>query len=165
MSSFDRRRFLSLAVVLPVAACQFRPAMQRGEPAAALPGRIAVSVPGGKTEYHLEERLRHQLGYAGGDPEFRLEVSLEFEDRAATAAGSGGIDRGMIEGTAEFVVNRAGDGEKVSGGEVQGWVTYTMGRETVAADSARADAERRLANQLADRIVTVLVATAGDWAA
>ncbi len=164
MSSFDRRRFLSLLAILPIAACQFRPAMQKGEPAAALPGRISVSVPGGRTEYLLEEQLRHQLGYAGENPDFQLDVTLEFEDRAGTAPGSGGIDRGLIEGTAVFVVNRAGDGERVSGGTVRGWATYTKGNETVAVDSARADARRRLASQLADRIVTALVATAGDWA-
>ena len=163
MLSFDRRTVLALLAGLAAAGCRFEPAMRKGRPAASLPGQFEVFVPGDRTAYLLEERLSTRLGSSGDLPGYALMVEFEISEGKAAAGGSGGVDRIALSGTARYTVSDPASTDRLTEGFVRGSVTFSSIEEIIAADAARRDAEQRLVNLIADRIVTRLTMTSGDW--
>ena len=163
MLYFSRRGALALLAGLAAGGCRFEPALRRGQSAAILTGQFSVSVPGDRIAFLLEESLLQRLGNSGGIPSYMMQVSLEVSEGKGAATGSGGVDRLLLSGAAEFTVIDADD-VRLADGAVKGLVTFSSIDEIIASDAARKDAEQRLADLLAEKIVARLLLNSDEWA-
>ena len=154
-----RRRLIAGLVALPVAAlagCGFTPVHAPGGPGERLRGRLAVAAPQTPMGYRLAARLEERVGRPEV-PALRLDVTLDVRREAAAIARDGDSTRYTLLGTATWRLTEAG-GAPVTQGSVEGFTAYSATGSTVATETARNDAESRLAILLADRIVVRLIA-------
>jgi LPS-assembly lipoprotein len=70
--------------------------------------------------------------------------------------GDGATTRYNVSGTVTWTLSRAG--ERVAGGTVKNFASYSATGSTEAGLTARADAGRRLMVMLADQVVTAMIA-------
>ena len=150
------RRELLLALTA-LAGCGFTPAYGPGGSASVLRGRVAVEAPATTEGYRLRQRLLRRLG--GGGSDYLLSVTLSQEEGASAIAPDGSTTRVRLVGRAGWRLE-APDGAILGSGEVEGFTAFSATGSTVAARTARIDAEERLALLLADRIATRLLALA-----
>ena len=168
MSWSERRRGLlaALAAAALLAACGFTPLYAPGGPAAAMGGRIEVAVIEGAPGFAMREELTGRLGPATA-PTHRLDVTLDLEQTGVALTQQDVTTRYNVTGTADYALVPLDGGPPVAGGTVRALTGYST-PETVSASAfaslaAERDAERRLAVDLADRIVQRLALSAGDW--
>ncbi len=161
-----RRALAALAVLAALPACGFSPAYAPDGPATALRGQVLPDTPGDAYAFRFVSQIEERLGRAGEGAPFALGYGLPRRTVETAQTGFGSPLRLSLEGAAEYALRRQADGAVVTSGRVTGFVTYSDVGTSVAVRSARADAERRLATLLADRVATRLVAAAGgaDWA-
>ncbi|MDZ4134280.1 MAG: hypothetical protein U1D06_01625, partial [Paracoccaceae bacterium] len=74
------------------------------------------------------------------------------------------ITRFNLTGTVDWGLTDMVSGARLTGGRVQSFTSYSATGSTVAGLSAEEDASLRLMRILADKIVTQLLATSGQWA-
>ena len=169
MSCSETRRgvLAALAAAGLVAACGFTPLYAPGTPAAGMAGRVEVSVIEGAPGFALREQLTGRLGPATAATH-RLDVALALEETGVALTETNVTTRFNVVGTAEYVLVPLAGGPPVARGSVRAITGYSAPEsETASAFAARAagkDAERRLAVDLADRILQRLALGAGDWA-
>ena len=160
MSSFDRRSALALLVLTLAGSCGISPAGRtRGLPI----GRIAVEVPGGRKAFTLESQLEERLGRDESAVDYQLFVTLETSERRSGASGSGGIDRFAADGVAEFELIDVQSGHSLYQDKVSASASWSATDHIVSSLSAHRDAEDRMINQIADRIVTRLMISSESW--
>ncbi len=160
MSSSDRRTVLSLLLALPLAACGFAPAYGPGGPARQLLGQVAIDPPSDKGGFDLVERLEERLG-RNGNGAFRLGYTVITSEIGQGISPADAITRYRVDGSVSYSLARA-DGSVAAAGKVSGFSAYAASGTTVSTVSAREDAYQRLMVQLADRIVTQLIAKSGS---
>lgn len=162
MSSSDRRTFLALAAALPLAACGFQPAYGPGGPARALNGQVRADDPTTKLAFDLVERLEERLGRTR-QPVYLLSyrITTAAEGQAITPDNS--TTRYQIRGSATFALRDAATNAVLTEGTVDGFAAYSAVGTRVESESSRDDSLVRLMRMLADRIVTQLIATSGNW--
>lgn len=142
-----------LALTLALAGCGLTPLYGAGGAGLALQDRFAVTTPDTTLGYHLRDRLEERFG-TGTD----LALSVETRTTSATAAFTreGDITRQSLLGAADWSVIEAASGAPVAQGSVQTFTSYSATGSTIGTQTARTDAERRLAVALADLIAADL---------
>lgn len=166
----ERRRALRLLAALPAAglaaACGFAPLYGSGAPASRMAGRVDVAPMQGEAGFVLRQRLVDRLG-SGGAPTHRLVVDLELDQAGVALTQDNVTTRYDVIGVAAYALTPLGGADVTLSGEVRAITGYsapdTKTALTFASRAAQRDAERRLALQLADRIVQRLALGAEEW--
>ncbi|MBP7001295.1 LPS assembly lipoprotein LptE [Amaricoccus sp.] len=162
------RAAAALAALALVAACGFEPLYAPAGPAAASAGRVEVGVIDGIAGFAMRERLVARLGEPAGVTH-RLDVDLAFEKSGVAITEKDVTSRFDVTGTAEWkLASLSGGGAALSGTEtaVTGYSAPTSETSSAFAIlSAQRDAEKRLAETLADRVAQRVAVAADDWAA
>ncbi|MGB7261435.1 MAG: LPS assembly lipoprotein LptE [Albidovulum sp.] len=162
MLSSDRRTFLKLASMLPLAACGFTPAYGPAGPAAGLLGRVILDAPNDKDEFDLVERLEERLGRTK-TPAFRLAYRVETTVTGQAITSVSTINRYRIDGDIAFTLHDAASGAALTSGKVSNFTAYSAFGTSVATAASEADARTRLMRILGDEVVTRLIATSAEW--
>ncbi len=163
----DRRGVILMLAAL--AGCGFQPLYAPGGPAAGIAGRVAVDVIEGTPGFAMRERLVARLGPASA-PTHRLTVSLALSEAGVAITSQDVTSRFEVTGIARYALVPIGGGEAVLGGTVDAATGYSAPSSSTSASqafailSARRDAERRIAETLADRIAQRLAVDADLWA-
>lgn len=159
------RRAALLGCLLVLGACGFAPAFAPDGP--TLPLREQVEVVTTDTtafDYRLREALSWRLGRPVS-PTYRLLIESEVDEVSAAITPGGSVTRFNLPGKAAFTLTDRATGEVRATGTVTSFTGYSATGTTVATRSAADDARDRLAVQLADLIVTRLIAATSDMAA
>ena len=168
MSCSDRRSLLAALAVLPLAAagCGFSPAYGPGGAAQGLRGSIRADDPQSGEEFDFVERLEERLGRPEA-ARFALAYTITTEREGLARTAERRDSRGQITGRVDFELRALNAEGENAAPLTSGTVTAFTGHSATAtplADRATAeDAQRRLMRMLADRVVSRLTATAGDW--
>ena len=157
MSSLNRRLFLLTPLAL--VACGFTPAYGPGGPAAGLQTSIRVADPSDKNGFDLVERLEERLGRPKAE-RFDLTYSIKTTATGVGITPDNAITRYDLTGKVDWVLTDMA-GTRITGGTAQGFAGYSATGSTVAGLAAEDDAGVRLMRNLADQIVTQLIATPG----
>jgi LPS-assembly lipoprotein len=162
-----RRAALAGLASLPwLAACGFQPIYAPGSPAAAMDGRVAIPTLDGAAGFALRERLVERLGVAGPGAH-RLEIDLTVRQEGAAVTQDNITTRFLVLGSAQFALYPPGGTTALLRDTVRTQTAYSApASDTASAYAARTaglDAERRVARDLADRMVMRLALSAGDW--
>ena len=159
MSSFNRRT-LCLLLLAPLAACNFQPVYGPGGAGNVIRDQIRVAAPSTRLEFELVARLEDRIG-TGNAYELSYEIQRGQRDLAIDEAET--IERINLVGSLAYTVRSSATGQIVDQGEVSTFTAYATTESPVATESARRDAENRLAVALADQVVTRLIASAATW--
>lgn len=150
-----RRGFLGATLAL--AGCGFVPAMGDGA-AGRFRNATAITAPATVDGYRLLTRLEDRLGRATGG-RWHLAVTIETRETSAAYGADGSIGRATITGEAAWRLTDGEGGPLVGEGRARAFAGYDSGlSNTVALRAAAVDARERLAVQLADQIVTQMLA-------
>jgi LPS-assembly lipoprotein len=164
MSWSEPRRAVLAALAL--AACGFTPLYAPGTPAAGMGGRVEVAVVEGAPGFAMREELTARLGPATA-PTHRLDVTLRLEQTGVALTEQDVTTRYNVTGTADYALVPLAGGPPAAQGTVRAITGYsapeTVTSSAYASLAAERDAERRLAIELADRIVQRLALSAEDW--
>lgn len=159
MSWSDRRGVLAgLAAMALLPGC-FRPMLAETGGARGLRGRIDLPPVRGRTGYHLREQLESRLG-APRDPDLRLEVDYELRERGLAIAPGDAVTRITLTATAAWRLRARGREEPILADTVLSEAGYNATGSLYAAQSTRRDVERRLAEDVAERIARGILARA-----
>jgi len=162
MSSSDRRRFLSLLAVAPLAGCGFAPVYGPGGSGQALRRQVRVAAPDTRLGFQLVARLEERLGRPQVDT-YRLEYRIETTESGLAITGTNDITRINIEGTVHFILTESASGTRRLDGTVSTFTAYSTTFTPVSTAAARRDAEDRLMTALADQVMARLLAASAGW--
>ena len=150
----------ALATAAPVGACGFRPLLYRDDGDSVRSQLAAVRVTG------LNNRLGQQLRVAlednldptsSGEPVlYDLEIRLRNTNRALAIQLDNTITRYNLTLTASFELKDKKVRKVVYGSRVRRVASYNVRRAPFATLTAKNDAERRAAKEIADDIRTLL---------
>ncbi|WP_118133244.1 LPS assembly lipoprotein LptE [Oceanicella sp. SM1341] len=158
------RRGLLLGL-LALGGCGFRPMYGEGSPARELQGRIAIGeVTRGETPdrmtYAYRDQLRRRLGEPSGAARYRLDTRLRVTSIGLAIAEDNATTRYNLTGIATFSLIVPGTAEPVLTGTVDSYSAYSATGSVYATRIAARDAERRIAEDLAERVITRIAAQA-----
>lgn len=160
MSLFNRRTFVACLCALPLAACNFQPVYGPGGSGDIIRDQIRVAEPNSRLEFELVSRLEDRLGTGSS---YTLGYSVSVATRNLALDETAVINRVNLVGNVRFTVTEAGTGRNVQTATVSTFTSYATTESPVATESARRDAEDRLAIALADQMITRLIAGAQSW--
>lgn len=164
MSSSDRRAVLAgLAGALALTSGCFRPMLAESSAASALHGRIALPTIDGRFQYHLGQSLEDRLG-TPRDPLYRLEVRTRLTEDNLAITPDDAITRKSLTAEARFRLLPVGSGEPVMTDRVISQSGYNSTGSLFATRVAAQDTEKRLAQDLGERIARRILADAGRLA-
>ena len=161
MWSPDRRAvLLGLLAVSGLAACGLSPVYGPGGGGGKLFGKVRPRDPDTPLDFVFNRRLAERLG-----PEDAAVYDLDYRISAGVVAQAITPDevttRYSLNGTADFVLkDRAG--RVLTQGRVSNFSSYSTTGTTIATLSAEGDARSRLAEMLADQVVTRLLAASAQ---
>lgn len=162
MSLFNRREILQrgagLSSLLLLAGC-FRPMLAENSSATELRGRIALPAIFDRTSYHLYQSLESRLG-APGQSDWELRVSLRETQRDLAIEQDDTVTRVSVRLTATWAIFRKGETAPVTGSSAFTESGFNSTSSLFANREARLDIERRLAEDLGDRIGRAVLARA-----
>jgi LPS-assembly lipoprotein len=161
MSSFNRRSLLLMPLALM--ACGFTPAYGPGGPASGLQGRVSVASPGEKYSFDLVERLEERLGRPK-TVAYDLTYSINASAAGVGVTPDNAITRYNLNGRIDWALVSRATGQRVTGGTVHSFTSFSATGSTIAGQSAQQDAARRLMRLLADQIVSNMLASSSSWA-
>lgn len=147
-----RRAFLGL---LLLAGCGFVPAYSTDGPARALLGQVRAADPVDQAGFDFVKQIEARLGRADVAV-YDLTYSISTGMDGVAITGDGATTRYNIVGVVTWTLLKAG--QRVAGGSVDTFASYSATGSTVAGLMAREDAMRRLMGMLADKVVTALLA-------
>jgi len=113
--------------------------------------------------FEMRKRLTERLGNSTA-PRFGLAVSIEVASEGLAISEQNDITRYNLTGEAKFALRTLSNSQSAQRGTVRAFAAYSATNSPFAAQVAEDDARARLADTLADRIVTRLIASADDWA-
>lgn len=151
---------LALAASAPLGACGFRPLLVEvdGEGVRSQLAAIRISGPGSRLGQHLRVALEDYLDPISSDvpPLYDLNIRLRRTNKALAIQLDSTITRyNLTLGTVFDLVRRA-DGQLVYRSSVQRVASYNVRRAPFSTLTAREDAERRAAEEIAGDIRTLL---------
>lgn len=160
MSLFNRRSLLACMTALPLAACNFQPVYGPGGSGDIIRNQIRVADPTSRLEFELVSRLEDRLGTGSS---YTLTYTVAVAERNLAIDETAVINRVNLVGSLSFNVLETGTGQSVQAASVSTFTSFATTESPVATESARRDAEDRLAIALADQLVTRLIAGAASW--
>ncbi|MCY4460222.1 MAG: hypothetical protein OXC26_07485 [Albidovulum sp.] len=161
--SWSRPKAAALGFLLLLfAGCGFEPLYKETSAAPQLRNSVLVEAAGGGIGYEVETALAKRFGSPSA-ARFRVQVRASVAESEVAAGWMDGFQRSRLDGAAEFEVAEVDGGRALYSGVVDGSVSYSSTRETFHTLTARRDARRRLALQLAERIARRLEATSESW--
>lgn len=164
----QRRAFLFKSLALPaslgaaasLSACGFRPLLQRvdGDNVRAKLAAVEVTGIGGRLGQQLRTALEDNLDptSAGTPRRYELDIKLTNTNSALAIQLDNTITRTNLTLTAGFVLRDRENQEIVYRSTVQRVASFNVRRAPFATLTARQDAERRAAKEIADDIRTLL---------
>lgn len=155
----SRRGVLRLAAALaapaalagPLAGCGFRPMLAEEAGGDRLRGRVSVDAPTGRNGYALRDALERRFGRPAGAAEWALQASLRYDSEGLAITTDSSITRYVLRGTSDWVLTGP-DGQVAFQGTVESMSAYSADASLYASRSAQRDAERRVAEDLGERI-------------
>ena len=162
MSSSDRRTFLTLLAVAPLAGCGFAPVYAPGGTGQALRGQVLVAAPDTRLGFELVARLEERLGLPQAET-YRLDYVIETSESDLAITGTNDITRINIQGNVRFSLVDIATGAERLTGTVSTFTAYSTTSTAVATAAARRDAEDRLMHVLADQVMSRLLASSSRW--
>lgn len=159
MSWSDRRAVLA---GLALAGCGFAPVYGPQGVARDLQGEIAIDPPRDAAGFAFVRHLESRLGIADA-PEWRLAAQLSVSEEELGVTPDQVISRYQLVGAARFSLLRIDTQEVVTSGTVNTFTSYSATGTPFATQTAERDARDRLMVALADKVVSRLLATRGDW--
>lgn len=152
-----RRRALRLLAAVAcgalAGACGFQPLYGEQDGAAgALRGEVAVSGADGRLGFRFRDRLRRRLDDPRPDAAFTLETALSLSDEGLAITRRDDVTRISLTGEARWRLVRGRDGVEVAAGIVTSSSGYSTLASPYATRIARRDTERRVAEDLAERV-------------
>lgn len=149
-------RRAALLGLLAVAACGLTPVYGPDGADRRLFGRIRPQDPETFEDFAFNRRLAERLGpEADGALQLEYRLSIGVVSQAITPEEV--TTRYSLNGTADFALRDAA-GVVLVQGRVSGFTSYSTTETTIATLTAEADARQRLAQMLADQVVTRLLA-------
>lgn len=157
----SRRRALLAAAAATLAGCGFRPVYGDGpDGAPALRGAVIVEPAPGRLGFAFNNRLRRRFGPPGPDAAMTVSATLAFQETGLAISRDDDITRFDIAGRAAFVVTRRVDGAELDAGAVEAVSAYSTTASPFATRAAQRDAQRRVAEELAERVFLRIAALA-----
>jgi LPS-assembly lipoprotein len=147
-----RRAALALLAAIATTGCAFRPVYGGGDALA-----VAVAQPEGRSGYYYAARLRRRAGDAAA-PTLRVDTALDLRGEGLAIAQDDAITRFNVIGRAVYTVVRLSDGAVLHRGDARSVSAYDATASQFATRAARQDAERRVAEDLAERVFASLAA-------
>lgn len=156
MSSPDRHgRRAALLGLLALSACGLTPIYGTSGPGRRLFGKVRPRDPQTYQDFAFNRRLGERLGGEGAEFDLDYRISVGVVPQAITRDEV--TNRYSLNGTADFALaDRAG--RVLVRGRVSNFTSYSTTGTTIATLSAEGDARTRLAEMLADQVVTRLLA-------
>lgn len=166
MSLSDRRSLLrGLGLLglagMAVSACGFSPAYGPNGQASRLQNAILADAPGNRDQYLLIQQFEDRLG-RGTDGRYALGYSYAISGARMGVTSDNVTTRANLVGRVTFSLRDRVTDAVVLSGSVDGFTGYSTTGSTTATEAAQRDALRRLAVLLADKMVTQLIASAGN---
>lgn len=143
--------------LLAVSACGFQPVYGTDGAAKRLFGQVRVADPDTAEDFSFNRRITERLGPDGAA--YVLDYDLRIAVVAQAITPDEVTTRYSLNGTARFSLTDTA-GKVVMQGEVSNFTSYSTTGTTIATLAAEADARQRLAQMLADQVVTRLIAAA-----
>ena len=140
---------------LALAGCGFTPALSTGGPARGLTGQVRAADPTDQAGFDFVKQIEARLGRAD-TAAYDLSYGIVTRSDGVAIAADGATTRYNLTGSVTWTLLQAG--QRVAGGKVDNFASYSATGSTVAGLAARADAGRRLMVMLADQVVTALMA-------
>jgi LPS-assembly lipoprotein len=144
----------ALLGLVALTGCGFTPVYAPDSTASALRDSVQITAPATVEGYALLQALRDRLGN-GAAPNYALTVTLDITEVAAATTPAGNTTRYTLPGKATYNLTTL-EGTPLVSGAVDSFTSYSATGTTVATSTAQADARARLAQILADQIVTRL---------
>lgn len=155
MSSCNRRSLLLLPLAL--AACGFTPAYGPNGPAKGLQGTIRVADPTDKNGFDLVAALESHFGRPQ-NMVYDLAYTIRTKAEGTGIATDNSITRYNLVGQIDWTLSERATGERLTGGTVESFTSWSATGSTVAGLSAEEDAAQRLMQILADQIAARIIA-------
>ena len=163
MWSSERRAVLAGLGALALGGC-FRPMLREDSAARSLRHRVALPEIDGRFDYYLVRSLEDRLGEPV-DPEFRLEVVTEFDERGLAIAQDDAVTRISLVAEAAWSLWRKGEAEPLVTDVAVSQSGYSATASLFATRMTRRDIEERLARDLGERIARSIFARADELGA
>lgn len=163
MWSSDRRSVLSLVALAALSGCGFTPAFGTHGPAEVLVNAVRAADPQDKNGFDFVQRIEERFGRPTGGL-YDLTYTITTAPVGVGITPDGATTRYNLTGSIDWALIRQSDGERLTGGQVRSFTSYSATGSTVAGLTAAEDAALRLMRILADQIVARLTASAGSFA-
>ena len=157
------RRLLIGAGLALLAGCGFSPLYHADSAARPALAGITVAEPEDSFEFGLRERLVSRLFQASGGV-YRLDFETEIDEEGRAIRPDASVNRFTVRGTADYTLTEIATGIVLFRDTVNATTAYSAVASPFATRSAQNDAQERLAQALADRMILRISASAGDWA-
>ena len=154
------RRLVSLGL-LGLAGCGYAPIYGDG---GVIRGQFAFDTEDSVMGYHLGDRLADRLGVTTS-PNYVIKATINVSERAAAITAEGDQSRLNVIGVVNWSLTSRASGQQIATGQSEAFTSYAATASTVATQATRDDARKRLAQILADMIVTQILARAEELTA
>lgn len=159
MSLSDRRTFLlALPAAAALAGCGFTPIYAPGADATQLQGTVRMDDPTTEDAFDIVRQIEQRLGRPS-TPLYRLTITPRVTEESLSVVGSRDLTRFNLIGTATFALRDLADDSVLLAGEVDSFTSYSATGTTVSTLTAERDARTRLMINLANLVVTRLLAS------
>ena len=149
---------------LALGACGFRPAFGTKGPAEGLLGTVRTTDPTDKNSFDFVQRMEERLGR----PTLALyDLSYTITTKAVGVGITldGAITRYNLTGALDWTLTRQTDKQRMTGGHINQFTSYSATGSTIAGLTAETDASLRLMRMLADDVVLRLTAASASFPA
>lgn len=147
----SRRAALFALLALP--ACGFRPLYGPEGGARGLIGSIALDPVPGRLGFLFRQSFEAEAGVAR-TPRYRLAVTIEIEEESRAIAQDAAITRFNLTALGRFALTPVGTAEPVFDGQARAFTAYNATAAPFPTRVAKRDAERRITEELARRILS-----------
>lgn len=162
MTEMPRRALLRAALAAlatcAISACAFQPLHRKGGAVAELRKSVLLTGVEGREGYAFRRILERRLGAPGDDPAFILEARLTFERRGLAITRDDSVTRFDVIGIAQFTLRDAEGGKVRAEGVARALSAYSALATPYATRVAAQDADRRVAEDLAERVYAQIAA-------
>ncbi len=150
----------ALAVTASLGACGFRPLLSQanGERVRRQLAAVQIAGPGGRLGQHLMTALEDNLNPTSTSEPLRYDLAIRLRNTNSALALQldNTITRYNVTLTAGFALRDRENQKVLYGSEVRRVASYNVRRAPFATLTAKQDAERRAAKEIADDIRTLL---------